>query len=85
MAATKRPFMLYDETYELIYSRLVMANLDPYITFRVIEVHPQRMRYLCEVTSRDATWWQWVYLHRVYSRKMHKNPKVKRKKDPTLV
>lgn len=85
MAATKRPFLLYDDTYELIYSRLVMANLDPHITFRVIEVHPQRMRYLCEVTSRDATWWQWVYLNRGYSRKMHKKPKVKRKKDPTLV
>ena len=85
MAATKRPFLLYDDTYELIYSRLVMANLDPHITFRVIEVHPQRMRYLCEVTSQDATWWQWVYLHRGYSRKMHKKPKVKRKKDPTLV
>ena len=85
MAATKRPFLLYDDTYELIYSRLVMANLDPHITFRVIEVHPQRMRYLCEVTSRDTTWWQWVYLHHGYSRKMHKKPKVKCKKDPTLV
>lgn len=83
MVETKRSFMLYEDTYELIYSRLVMANLDPYITFRVIEVHPQRMRYLCEVTSRDATWWQWVYLHRGYSRKMHTKPKVKRKTDPT--
>lgn len=85
MAATKRPFMLYDDTYELIYSRLVMANLDPHITFRVIEVHPRKMRYLCEVTSRGTTWWQWIYLHHGHGRKMYAKPKVKRKKGPTLI
>lgn len=85
MAATKRPFMLYDDTYELIYSRLVMANLDPHITFRVIEVHPVKMSYLCEVTNGEETWWQWINLNRRYSRKMYVMPNVKRKKDPTLV
>lgn len=83
MAATKRPFLLYEDTYELIFSRLVMANLDPLITFQVIEVNPLKMRYLCEVKSRDETWWQWVYLHRGHSRKMYVKPTVKRKKDPT--
>ena len=85
MAATKRPFMLYDDTYELIYSRLVMANLDTNITFRVIEVHPRKMRYLCQVTSRGTTWWHWIYLHHSHGRKMYAKPKVKCKKYPTLV
>jgi hypothetical protein len=83
MVETKRSCMLYEDTYELIYSRLVMANRDPYITFRVIEVNPSKMCYLCEVRSHEKTWWQWVYLHRGHSRKMYVKPSVKRKKDPT--
>lgn len=85
MAGTKRPFLLYEDTFEFIYSRLVTATLDPLVTFRVIEVHPRKMRYLCEVTSRGSTWWQWIYLHHNNGRKMYEKPKVKRKKDPTLV
>ncbi|MDA5559214.1 hypothetical protein PJK55_00595 [Exiguobacterium sp. MMG028] len=84
MQTMEQPFLLYDDTYELIYSRLVMANLDPHISFRVIEVHPLRMSYLCEVQSKDTTWWQWVSLHRGNSRKMYTKPKVRHKKVPAL-
>lgn len=85
MEAIKEQFLLYDDTYELIYSRLVMANLNPHIKFRVIEFHPVKMSYLCEVTNGEETWWQWINLNRGYSRKMYVKPNVKRKKDPTLV
>lgn len=85
MAATKTTFMLYEDTFKLIYARLVLSTLDPHIRFRVIEVHPSKKRYLCEVESRGERWWQWVYTDHHQGHKMREKPKVKRKKSPTRI
>lgn len=81
MKVMNRRFMLYEDTYQFIHTKLIRASLDPLVTFRVLEVNPKRMGYLVEVTSNEETWWQWIYEGRRLGPKMHTKPR--RKKPPT--